>query len=143
LEVQDRFSQRAIDATPKKELVIDAPKPGPRLVFDDNAIDEPAVARSEVTLVMEIGRPALDALVLDEPILVEATQGHMKFDVSTEQPDHDPGLVACGAPLRSGFDPYETGPVAWPVGYVRDKREPSLDRYRKTVSALDPDHLIT
>src|SRR5262245_8779123 len=91
---------------------------------------------------MSVGRPALSAVVLDEAILVEAGQRHVKPDRPTEEPNDDTGLVARRAPPRTRLDSDEAGPVRGPVGGVRDERKAGLDRYRKAVLALDPDHVV-
>src|SRR6266545_5062005 len=92
---------------------------------------------------MHIRRPALAALVLDETVSVEAAQSHLKLDLPTEQPNDHAGLVARSAPVRTGPDPDETGPVSGPVGYVGDERKACFDRYRKVVLVLDPNHIAT
>jgi hypothetical protein len=67
-------------------------------------------------------------------------QRHPKLDFPRKKPNDDAGLVARGAPPRTGLGPDEAGPVPGPVGHVRDEREASFDGHRKVVLALDPNH---
>jgi hypothetical protein len=82
----------------------------------------------------------LDALVLDESVLVEAAKRRLKLDIPTEQPYDDAGLVTRDAPLRTGPELDESGPIPRPVRRAGDEREASLDSGRKAVFALNSNH---
>ena len=138
VDIRDRLTKRALDAAPQEKPVVEASEPRSRLILDHEAVEEPAVGRYEVSLVMRIGNPALGALVLDELVLLEVAESHSKLDVPPKKPNDDPGLVARGAPPRTGLDPDKARPVPGPVGHVRYEREASLDGHLKVVLALDP-----
>ena len=140
MDVRNRLTQRALHAAAQEKPVVETSEPRSWLILDHHAVKEPAVGRYEVSLVMGIGHPALGALVLDELVLLEAAQRHSKLDFPPEKPDHDPGLVARGAPLRTRLDPDKARPVPRPVGDVRYKREADFDGHRKIVLVLDPNH---
>jgi hypothetical protein len=111
VDFRDRLTKRAFGAAPQEKPVVEASEPRSRLTLDHETVEVPAVGGHEVSLMMRIGHPALGALVLDELVLLEVAQSHSKLDLPPKKPNDDAGLVARGAPPRTGLDPDNAGPV--------------------------------
>ena len=122
-----RLSQRALDAAPHKQPIVDAVQAGPGLVLDHEPIAHAFIVTQEMTFVPSVGQSALTAHVFDERVRVQAAQGHVEPYLSTEQADDNHGLVPWSTPPGVGLDADEARPVLRPVGDVRDVGEAGLD----------------
>jgi membrane peptidoglycan carboxypeptidase len=138
LEVRERAPQRALDGAPHEPAIDCAAQPGPRLELDREPVLEPVAGRREATLVAHGGQPALDAVVLDQPVGVEDAQRHLELDGAAEQPHHDAGAIARLAPARSRLHADEAGPVRRPVTRIDDVVEALAQRDREGPRQLEP-----
>ena len=116
------------------------PRSVPRLVLDDQPVDESVSVRLEVAFVSHIGKTGLCARVRDEPVRLERGHGHRELTLAPEDLRDETGCVAARAPARSRLEPHVARPELRPVRGVRDERESLLDRYVEPMGALDVLH---
>ena len=98
VKIGNRLPQGAFDTPTYKKPVVEAVRPGSRLVLDHEAVAQTFVLPTEVPLVTSIRQPRLTARVFDESVRLNAAQLHAELHLTTEETDDYDSLVARSAP---------------------------------------------